>query len=383
MKENDFLKLYIKTNILDYENCLMIKLLNKLIFVIILFLIIHIILYNKNILISTLKNGKKKIGVLGMKHSNNIGNNLVKFAMSILLKNYGFEPIMISLYKNKSNLYFLKKYVKFKIIKDSFSEIKKKDYDILMVNSDQTWNKYKFFLDIGFLKFAEKWNIPKFVYGASLGHDFWQFSKKFDKQAKKLLKKFTGISVRENGAVDLVKKHLGIKPLLVLDPTLLINKNYYLELIKNFKKNNKLNNKYICVYQLDKNNIISDFIIYASTKLNYQIYNIKAYGNNYIENFIYGFNICKAIITDSFHGTVFSIIFNKPFISFINSKRGRGRFFSLNEIFNIKDRIVFPNNNTKININLLTIPLNINKEKINILKKVSLNFLKKNLGIIK
>ena len=303
--------------------------------------------------------------------------------MSILLKNYGFEPIMISLYKNKSNLYFLKKYLKFKIIKNSFSEIKQKEFDILMVNSDQTWNKYKFFLDIGFLKFAEKWKIPKFVYGASLGHDFWQFPKKFDIQAKKLLKKFTGISVRERGAVDLVKKHLGIKPLFVLDPTFLINKSYYLELIKNFKKNNNLNNKYICVYQLDKNNIISDFIKYASKQLNYQIYRIKAYGKNYIENFIYGFNICKAVITDSFHGTVFSIIFNKPFISFINTRRGRGRFFSLNETFKIKDRIIFPNNGTKININLLTIPLNINKENLNILKNISINYLKKNLGIIK
>ena len=57
-----------------------------------------------------------------------------------------------------------------------------------MVNSDQTWNyKMKNFLDIGFLAFSKNWNIPKFVYGASLGYDYWKYSKKFDNIVKHLL----------------------------------------------------------------------------------------------------------------------------------------------------------------------------------------------------
>ena len=48
-----------------------------------------------------------------------------------------------------------------------------------MVNSDQTWRKFsKHFLDIGFLRFAQDWHIKKFVYGASLGFDYWSFSPK-------------------------------------------------------------------------------------------------------------------------------------------------------------------------------------------------------------
>ena len=48
-----------------------------------------------------------------------------------------------------------------------------------MVNSDQTWRKFsKHFLDIGFFRFAQDWNIKKFVYGASLGFDYWSFSPK-------------------------------------------------------------------------------------------------------------------------------------------------------------------------------------------------------------
>ena len=60
-----------------------------------------------------------------------------------------------------------------------------------MVNSDQTWRKsniynYKYFYDIAFLKFAEKWNIPKFVYGASMGINVWHYNNKDKKIAKSL-----------------------------------------------------------------------------------------------------------------------------------------------------------------------------------------------------
>ena len=52
-----------------------------------------------------------------------------------------------------------------------YSQLKEKDYDILMINSDQTWNNFntESLYDHGFLRFAENWTIPKFVYAASLG----------------------------------------------------------------------------------------------------------------------------------------------------------------------------------------------------------------------
>jgi hypothetical protein len=167
---------------------------------------------------------------------------MVKFSMSTILKQYGFEPIIISTTRPGSQINFLKKYVKLKEI-NSFSELKENDYDILMVNSDQTWSRNRKLpiFDYGFLNFSNKWKIPKFIYGASMGTDYWQFSRKFDMKAKNLLKNFTGISVREKGIVKLAKKHLGIKPLFVLDPTFLINKNYYLEIIKNYKRNFNFN----------------------------------------------------------------------------------------------------------------------------------------------
>ncbi len=65
-----------------------------------------------------------------------------------------------------------------RIIKQ-FSDIKEQDYDILLVNSDQSWRKWdNHFYNNAFLKFAENWTINKFIYGASTGSNVWKFQKR-------------------------------------------------------------------------------------------------------------------------------------------------------------------------------------------------------------
>ena len=363
--------------IIVYKNFVYVK-------IIIFFLFIYIgILINNSSFTKLNYIKKKRIGVVGLPNHNNIGNNLVKFAMFIKLKEYDFEPEIIGRTVQNDTINFLKKYVILKEINNTFLELNETDYDLMMVNSDQTWNNYenKDFLDYGFLRFAKSWTIPKFVYGASLGHDFWNYSKEFDNTAKNLLINFTGISTREKSTVNLIKKHLGIIPQFVLDPTFLINKTYYLDLIKDFKRDFNFKEKYLCIYQLDINPLIEEFITEANKKLNYTIYKVNQLEFNYVENFIFAINISEAVITDSFHGTIFSIIFNKPFISFINTFRGKGRFTSLAKTFNLKERIIYPTKANNNIINLLTKPLNINESLINSLKNESISYLKRNLGI--
>jgi len=353
----------------------------KIIFIISLLLIIILIQFLNNKIFFL----KKKIGIVGLTNHNNIGNNLVKFSIYTKLKELGFEPIIIGFSSKTQNIDFLKKNVKLKEIKKAYSELREKDYDILMVNSDQTWNGYRKnpakLLNYGYLKFAENWTTPRFVYGASLGVNYWKYSKKFDIIAKHLLLKFSGISVREKGAIKIVKMHLGVEPEFVLDPTLIINKQYYLDLIKDFKVNFNFKEKYLCVYQLDNNTLIEKLIRDFSQKFNYKIFRVNLYEEKYIENFIFYINASNAVITDSFHGTLFSIIFKKPFISYLNTHRGSGRFISLIETFNLGKRIIFPKNFKNVNISLLKTPLNINQSLFNYLRKKSINFLKKNLNI--
>ena len=135
------------------------------------------------------------------------------------------------------------------------------------------------------------------------------------------------------------------------------------------------------MYILDENDIIKEYVNQAKEKLKYDIFKVSTKQINYTENFLFGINISKAIITDSFHGTIFSIIFNKSFVSFINSNRGKLRFYSLIDTFNLKNRIFFPFNELKPSIDLLTTPLNININNLNKMKDLSINFLEKNLGI--
>ena len=201
----------------------------KILFIILLiFLLLFLLLNNfRN------KNQMKKIGIIGVRHGFNIGNNLLKYAIFVKLSELGFKPYIIGTLKNNDDdISFLKKNTNCIIINNSFNEIKKDDYDYLMVNSDQTWRRFdKHFYDYGFLRFAKNWNISKFIYGASLGYSEWKFSKSETIIIKDLLQNFTGISVREKGSINLINKYLQIKPLLVLDPTLLIDKKYYLNII--------------------------------------------------------------------------------------------------------------------------------------------------------
>ena len=356
------------------------NLINK--YKIILFIFLNYLLYQNNIIIYRQERKvRNRIGIVGQRSGTNIGNNLVKYSIYILLKSFGFKPVII-VKKSKKNIYFLKKYIDIEEITD-FNQLKEYNYDLLMVNSDQTWNyKMKNFLDIGFLAFSKNWNIPKFVYGASIGNNNWNPSKETLNTAKHLLQKFSDVSVREYGSIDLIHKKLGIKPKIVLDPTFLLDKSIYLNLINNFEMNLDSNENYFCTYILDKKEIILNFVQEASSYLHYKILDIRRDVDEYIEKFIYSINICKSILTDSFHGTVFSIIFGKPFITFINSKRGSDRFFTLNKIFNLNERIVFPKVFEKSDANLLKINPVINKAKFIKLRIQSIKYLKKNLGMI-
>ena len=315
-----------------------------------------------------------------MPHNNNIGANLLKYAISTKLFELGYIPYIIG-YKNRPNddISFIIKNSNLRIV-NNFTEIKKNDYDILMVNSDQTWRKWpKFFYDIAFLCFAKNWKINKFIYGASLPYSKWKFNKTDENMAKNCLKNFKGISVREKGSIDQIQKHLEIKASFVLDPTFLIDKKYYLNIINNFTFKNLTNKNYIFIYLIFNDKKIKKFINTSSKKLNYTIFRVSKRHKDSVKKFIYGIYNSKAVITDSYHGTVFSIIFRKPFITFFTKQDLNLRFISLRETFNIEERFI--ENNRIADLNLLTTPLNIDENLMNSLKLKSIDYIKTTLNL--
>ena len=148
-------------------------------------------------------------------------------------------------------------------------------------------------------------------------------------------------------------------------------------MINNFIIDEVKDNNFIFVYTITNSNNLNNFLKNISERYNYKIYKIGVNSINQIQKFIYGIYKSKAVITDSFHGTIFSIIFNKPFISFVYKERGKERFNSLKELFNLNNRIY--NYDDSPDIHLLETPLNINQKFLKSLKKKSINFLKSNL----
>ena len=82
----------------------------------------------------------------------------------------------------------------------------------------------------------------------------------------------------------MAEENLGIKPYFVLDPTFLLDKQYYLDLIQNYKRDFDFNKKYLMVYQLDKNEIIKKFLNDAVKLLNYTIYEVSQQDEFYVES---------------------------------------------------------------------------------------------------
>ena len=112
-----------------------------------------------------------------------------------------------------------------------FSEIKATEIDAIVVGSDQIWRpRYVKDIKSAYLSFAKNWPIKKISYAASLGTDKWEYSPMQTVICKRLIKQFHAISVRENGAVSLLRQLFGIESLQMPDPTLLLQQSDYREL---------------------------------------------------------------------------------------------------------------------------------------------------------
>ena len=233
-------------------------------------------------------------------------------------------------------------------------KIKELQFECYVVGSDQVWRPaYSPCITNYFLDFVKtKKNICRIAYAASFGVDYWEFTKKQTKKCAELIKKFDAVSVREDSGLTLSKDFLKTDTVQVVDPTLLLDKSEYEKLISNNETDNKGN---LMVYILDFSADKTEIVNFVAKNKNYQPFfampnstlttktknNIEECVFQSVPQWIRGFMDAEFVITDSFHGCIFSIIFNKPFIAIGNDKRGMTRFTSLLKTFNLEDRLIF------------------------------------------
>ena len=210
----------------------------------------------------------------------------------------------------------------------------KNGIDTVVVGSDQVWRpKYNYRIMDMFLDFCkEQKNIKRIAYAVSFGVDEWEYSPKQTKVCTALAKKFDAISVREESGVKLCKEHLGVEATWVLDPTLLLKEEDYCVLCKDVPQSNE---RFIAAYILNLNDSVrSQCECLASEKgLILKIFSADSKSTLTVPEWLAMFRDAAYVVTDSFHGTVFSIIFGKEFKCLYNKCRGSARFDSLLKLY--------------------------------------------------
>jgi hypothetical protein len=228
------------------------------------------------------------------------------------------------------------------------------DFDVYVCGSDQIWNPNVISKDgeldpIYFLNFANKL-AKKISYASSMGGYRFRDSKKA--KIKDLLKDFTTISVRESDDQEMLSQLLEREVFHVLDPTLLLSKEEWFEILKIDKNYRSQKEDYILVYVVQKTPLLKKVVKFVVNKLgNKKVVIIDQAFKPFINTnlhirdagpleFIELFANARFIITDSFHGVCFSINFKNPFVAVRPAWLGVNRIESLLNLLGLKNKLL-------------------------------------------
>ncbi len=250
------------------------------------------------------------------------------------------------------------------------------DNDAFIVGSDQVWRYDYTWFNLPLYSLA---SIPndklKIAYAASMGVTDGGFPSRELNQFLLDINRFDAISVREFGSARYISKQLKRDVQALVDPTFLLTKDDY-QTMFNLKQST---DPYVLSYILDKNETLNFLCSKSSDFLNCKVVSLsieKKYQMDSPEEWVNRFWNASFVVTDSFHGTVFSILFNKPFISVVNKKRGAERFLSLLTLFGLERRIYNENLNELIEDKINWLEVN---NKLNQLRNEGIEYLDNSL----
>ncbi|WP_056038667.1 polysaccharide pyruvyl transferase family protein [Loktanella sp. 3ANDIMAR09] len=217
-----------------------------------------------------------------------------------------------------------------------------------LVGSDQLWNpRIGRVNDDLFLDFVSPEN-KRVAYGTSFGNrGTGKFTPEFLAKHRPNLQKFAGISVREDYAIDTARDAFGVDAVQVVDPVFLLPQSEYLALAE--KATYRPEGDYLAVFFLDATPEKRDVAVALADRLGLKKIVVipnpdggrplaqelfaddrfDIVSEDAPENFLHVYSKAAYVTTDSFHGSAFSVIFQKPFSSIYNTHRGADRFKSL------------------------------------------------------
>ena len=303
-----------------------------------------------------------KIGIITFQRAHNFGAQMQMYALYNLLKGEGHD-IWILDYHNpavedvyirrtlgfKRIIYCIKSIILgyqrkkirsfLKFICDNFNLTERFDkledlsmnFDLLITGSDQLWDYYitggrkeAYFLDNVNANHVTK----KISYAISAEGKHYELLVQDKEYVKKALSDFSWLSVREKSLSLMLKKEMGIDSDVVCDPTLFLTREECKRIAIRPKET-----KYLCVYRVNKTSYLTKLAEIISAERGLKIVNVYAslYAKDKSESYgpreILGY-ICyaDAVLTSSFHGTVFSIINHIDFYSAYDTDTSRVQY---------------------------------------------------------
>lgn len=331
-----------------------------------------------------------RLGILSITDELNYGNRLQNYACNVLLKEIGeTENIIVhnissvnrntikylifkilpgqvlayrkALRRGKLDVQKMRNFrkftrkmnnvnVKYSTKKDLEKLCKMKNYNAILVGSDQVWNPDFAGYDYFFLCFIESYK--RFSFAASIGYD--KLSPEVLERYAEYWKQMNYISVRESSAADIVEQAIGKRPDIFLDPTLFLKKEEWDIVSK--KPRCRIPSKYILCLFLGKMPIFVEE--YAKRcEIEYIILNNRAFPEYYVQGpseFVWLVQNAELVLTDSFHCSVFSIIYHKQFWVFKREDKYFKNMFTRMETllarFDMMDRIQNTDDGEKFSI---------------------------------
>lgn len=311
---------------------------------------------------------KNNVGIVGYWFATNYGGVASYYSLYRKLEKLGYKPFFIEnpyLKTDKEGPDVFSR-VFFKTVNAEISEFLNIDdlsqlnllSDIFVLGSDQvlTTSSIRAFGKLFLMDFAVS-GKRRIAYSVSCGGDNLNADKGVVEYARNLLGKFSGVSVREYSAIDIVKNKFGMDTELVVDPILFTTAHEYEEIAATSGLPDE--SDYLLAYILDpsedKRKCVSKIselfglspkVSLDGRKFTYEK-NCGMMGLPEITlpqldlpQWLHYFSNASYVFTDSFHGAVMAMIMNKPFIMYANYMRGFPRFETLAKLFDLSDRLI-------------------------------------------
>ncbi len=230
--------------------------------------------------------------------------------------------------------------------------------DTFLLGSDQVLHKncLVFSKNSFLMNFVDDMK-KKIAFSSSFGHEQDPNPPENRPEIGRLLRRFDHIGLREETGVQILRRNYGVNNAeTVMDAIFLNDVDFY----KNLSEESRICEKepFIASYILDPSAEIREALLYISQKLNCKLVNmldgatwkfkknlellgLDAVSNLEVQDWLYYFCNSQFIVTDSYHGTCFSVLLNKNFITFANKKRGITRFKTILGLTGLENRLVF------------------------------------------